>query len=143
VKKFTFRLEKALKIRSWTESEARIELGRAVGELSVLEKSIAENVGAREAAASKRFSDGHSIDDYRLYDHYIERLDEEREALLKQASAAELKVEEARGLWTEAKAELKATENVKEKRFAEYRKDFFAEEEKQNDGLIGKNTRSR
>jgi flagellar export protein FliJ len=135
VKKFTFRLEKALKIRSWTESEARIELGRAVGELSALEKSIAENVLARETAAAKRFSDGHSIDDYRLYDHYIERLDEEREALLKQAAAAELKVEEAREVWTEAKAELKATENFKEKRFAEYRKEFFVEEEKQNDGL--------
>jgi flagellar FliJ protein len=135
VKKFTFRLEKALKIRAWTESEARIELGRLTGELTAIENTIKKNAETRQGAAEKRFAEGNSIDDYRLYENYIARLDGEREELLKKAAQAELKVEAAREVWIKANAELKAAETLKEKRFQEYRKEFFAAEEKQNDEL--------
>jgi flagellar export protein FliJ len=120
-------LEKALKMRAWTENEAKIELGRAVGELSALELSIEANARARDDATSQRFADGKSM---MLYENYIQRLDAEKDELFKRAAEAELKLEAARTAWTDAKTELKTMENLKDRRFAEYRSELLAEEEK-------------
>jgi flagellar FliJ protein len=129
VKKFRFRLEKALKMREWAEGEAKIELGRAVGELSALEKSVKANALARNAAGERRFTGGDALN--MVYENYLARLESEKEALLKKTAEAESKVEAARTVWTDAKAALKTMENLKERRFKEYRKDALAEEEKQ------------
>ena len=56
MKKFTFNLEKTLRVRSWEEHEARLELGRAVGEKSAIEKEIENNKIKRLEAMAGRFA---------------------------------------------------------------------------------------
>ncbi|MDR2864105.1 MAG: flagellar export protein FliJ [Spirochaetaceae bacterium] len=134
MKKFNFRLEKTLKIRLWTENEAKVELGRMIGELSVIEESIKENTLQRNSTAELRFSYG-NLSNSDIYENYILRLNHEREGLLKKKREAEEKFEQARKLWVEAKAELKSMEDLKERRFTHYRKEALTEEEKQIEDL--------
>jgi flagellar FliJ protein len=135
VKKFAFNLEKALRLRAWTEDEARVELGRAVGELEAVERNLRLTAEKRAAALAEHTASARGIRDFCLYQSYLARLDVEKEKLLAQAAEAALKVDAAREIWSAAKSERTVLENLKERRFAEYRKAVFAEEEKELDGL--------
>jgi flagellar FliJ protein len=135
MKKFNFELEKVLKIKAWKENEAKIELGRSVSYLSSIEKSIEEIAVKRNEASKKNINDFIDFNNYRVQADYISRLDFEKEKLLQDAAAAELQVEKDRQIWTEAKADLKSLENLKENRFKDYRKNMFAQEEKEMSDL--------
>ena len=136
MKKFAFNLEKALRLRAWTEEEARIELGRAVGELEAVEGELRRTAEKRVAATAEHAACAQSIRDFQLYQSYLARLELEKERLLALAAEAALKVDAAREVWSAAKAERNVMENLKERRFTEHRKAVFAEEEKELDGLF-------
>jgi len=130
LKKFTFSLEKILKLRSWAEEEAKIELGRAVTELKTIEDSIKKNASLRLEAAEKRFSTGmNRAGDFAVYEAYITRLDLEKQTLLARAEAAALEVEKRTAAWKDAKAGLKTMENLKDRKFKLYRKEAWKNEE--------------
>ncbi|MDR0409771.1 MAG: flagellar export protein FliJ [Spirochaetaceae bacterium] len=123
MKKFTFSLEKILKLRGHAENSAKTELGRAVSALSQIENKLASLAIERKSVMEKRFSGGNNMPYIHLYDKYEQRLDAVKEQLIKDAAEASLAVEEARELWIEARAGLKALENLKERKFASYRKE--------------------
>ncbi|MDR2803794.1 MAG: flagellar export protein FliJ [Treponema sp.] len=123
MKKFTFTLEKILKLRSHAENEAKNELGRAVSALSEIENRLAALAIEQKTATTNRFSGGNSLPYMYNYENYLQRLESEKEQLLKAAAAASLEVENARELWMEAKSGLKIMENLKDRKFAAYRKD--------------------
>ncbi|MDR3302335.1 MAG: flagellar export protein FliJ [Spirochaetaceae bacterium] len=139
MKKFSFRLEKVLKMRAWSEGEARNNLGRAVGELSSIEQAIAENVLARGAAAAERWTEFNTLNMMR-YENYLKRLDDEKDDLKTKAAEAELKVEASRTAWMQAKADLKTLETLKDRRHHEYRQELLADEEKQISEIRGSAT---
>jgi flagellar FliJ protein len=128
MKRFRFNLEKILEIRTYREQEAEIELGRAVGVLTALEREIQSTAAARSKAASCRFAPGNGSDEIQRYDLYIRRLDARRDRLLEEAAEAELKVEEARRVFLEASRDRKVLDKLKEKRRREYRRMLLAEE---------------
>jgi flagellar FliJ protein len=123
MKKFTFNLEKILKLRSHAENDAKIELGRAVSALSRIENDVETVASAKKAAGEKRFSGGASLPFLHHYDNYMQRLEAEKERLLQEAAGAELAVEQSREVWLGARADLKVMENLKERKFAAYRRD--------------------
>ncbi|MDR2481328.1 MAG: flagellar export protein FliJ [Spirochaetaceae bacterium] len=131
MKQFTFTLEKIMRLRAWSEEEARIELGRVMSEKNAVEYALKNAAGKRAAAMKNRFSLSGGVDTMYAYEAYIARLDAEKENLLSNAAAIELKVEAARETWTTANAELKAIQNLRERRFKDYRKNVFTEEEKE------------
>jgi len=137
MKHFTFRLEKVLELRKYSEEEAKLELGRAIGVLADLENRIALLGQERVRAASLQFSPGNSAAQIQQYMFYLIRLDNTKEQLLKETALAELKVEEAREAFLEASRELKVLEKIKEKQQKEYRKEVFAEETKVLDDISG------
>ncbi len=51
MKKFSFSLEKVMKLRKYREEEAKVELGRAVGALTEIENNIQMTAVARSSAA--------------------------------------------------------------------------------------------
>jgi flagellar export protein FliJ len=120
MKKFSFRLEKVLKLRKFREEECKNELGQAISYLNMIENEIKITAVKRQNAASQRFSDPKETG---VWDNYILRLDQEAERLMERAVQAEIIVEEKRALYQEAYKDLKSLEKLKEKREKEYRKE--------------------
>jgi flagellar FliJ protein len=134
LKRFRFSLEKVLELRKYREQEARLELGRAVGELQAIEDQIRETGAVRHNAAAARFSSGNAPEIIN-YENYINRLDQLKEKLLKDAAAAELVVEEKRKAWLEASRDRKVVDRLREKREAEYRGKMAKEERAELDDI--------
>jgi flagellar FliJ protein len=137
LKRFHFNLEKILDLRKYREQETELELGRAIGELTVIEGRIADLARERSRAAELQFSPGQGGADIFSFDLYIRRLDHTRDKLLEAAAQAELKVEKARALYIEASRERKILDKLKDKREREYRKTIFAAEVKALDDISG------
>lgn len=135
MKRFRFSLGKILELRAYREKEAEIELGRAVGALTSLEKEIESAAAIRSLAASVRFAAKNGLGEIRQYDLYIRRLDAERDTLIEEAVKAELKVENARQVFIEASRDRKILDRLKEKRLREYRRDLLSEEVKTLDDI--------
>ncbi|MDR0388644.1 MAG: flagellar export protein FliJ [Spirochaetaceae bacterium] len=135
MKRFVFKLEKILELRSHYEKEARIELGRAIAVLSGIEQEIEATARKRVDAASERFLPGRTGAEIYSADLYIMRLDQLKDRLFEDAAKAELVVAEKREKYVEASREKKALDKLKEKRFAEYKKALSAEEIKTIDDI--------
>ena len=127
MKKFSFSLEKILDLRKYREQETEIELGRAVGILSAIEQNILF-VKQERLRSGNEYSENSAM----LYPYllYAERLDRQKEQLLKDAIRAEKKVDEARVVYIEASRDRKVLDKLKEKQETEYRKFVLSEETK-------------
>jgi len=136
MKAFAYSLEKVLKLRKHYEDEAKIELGKAISILAELEQKIFALVGEIARAQTAQFNPKNTAIEMQQYMFYLIRLHNTKEQLLKEAAMAELKVEEAREVFLEASRERKVLDNLKEKRFKEYRKLTLAEETKALDDIF-------
>jgi flagellar FliJ protein len=137
VRRFRFDLEKVLELRAFHEREAELELGRAMGELAVIEQKIRNIAAERVAIAAERFAGGRSAAEIRNSELYLIRLDHTRDALLEAAAKAELVVETKREAFKEASRERKVMDKLKDKRKSEYRKEALLDEIKTLDDLSG------
>ncbi len=135
MKRFQFKLEKLLELKSYGEREAEIALGHAVGELNRIENEIKNTAAKRLEAASLRFQTGKTASEIRYADLYILRLDRAADKLLEDAAKAELSVFEARDVYLEASKEKKILEKLKEKREKDYKKFILSEEDKAIDEI--------
>jgi len=122
MKRFTFKLEKVMQWRKFKEEECKIELGKAVSNLNMIENDIKITAVKRQNAASQRFN---ATNDIGAWNNYILRLDQEAERLTEKAAQAEIIVEEKRVLYLEASKDLKALEKLKEKQEKEHRKEML------------------
>jgi flagellar FliJ protein len=137
MKAFRFSLEKILKLRTYREQEAKIDLGRAIAVLSEIENRIKAVAEDRHRAATERFAPDNDALKMLYYENYISRLDQERDKLLEEAARAELVVEEKRNDYLEASRERKVLDKLKEKQEKKYRKEVFAGETKDLDDISG------
>ena len=135
MKKFSFSLEKVLKLRKYREQETKLELGRAVSALAEIERNIQLVAQERVRAAASQFDSSNSAREIFQHSLYISRLDNTKEKLLADAAAAELKVEEARNIFIEASRERKVLDKLKEKKQAEHKREFYREETKTLDDV--------
>ena len=135
MKAFSYSLEKVLRLRKYHEDEAKIELGKAVGTLAEIENKIYSTAEEIVRAQAAQFNRENTAKDMQQYMFYLLRLDSNKENLLKQAAMAEVKVEEAREVFIEASRERKVLDNLKDKRFKEYRKTSLVEETKTLDDI--------
>jgi len=129
MKRFNFSLQRLLELREHREQEAKIELGKAIGTLTVIEQRIDAVSMERARAMTDRYS--HNMDNIHNYDLYIRRLEQTTEKLQKEAALAELEVNEKRDLFIEASRDRKVLDKVKDRRQQEHRKEMFAEETKE------------
>ena len=135
MKAFAYNLEKILKLRTHYEEEAKIELGRAVGILSDIERKLMVLAEETVRAQASQFSSENSAVQIQQYMFYLVRLENIREQLLQDLTIAEMKVDEARELYLEASRERKVLDKLKDKRRNEYRKTVLAEDIKTLDDL--------
>ena len=133
MKRFHFALQRVLELREHAEQEAKLALGRAVGELTLIEQRIASVAEERSRAAGGRFAPGNSFSDIQDYERYITRLDRTRDRLLMDAARAELVVAERRDVFMEASRERKVLDKLRERRLGEHKKYARLEEYKEAD----------
>ncbi|GHT88094.1 hypothetical protein FACS1894137_16180 [Spirochaetia bacterium] len=138
MKRFKFGLQKILELREHAEKEAEIELGKAVGALTLIERRIALVAEERREAAAKRFAAENGFAEMQNYERYIIRLDRTRDTLLMDAAKAELVVAEKRDEYLEAARDRKALDKIKERRRGEYRTFALAEENKELDDVASR-----
>jgi flagellar FliJ protein len=129
-----------LELREHAEQEAKIALGRAVGELTLIEQRVASVTEERGRAAGERFAPGNSCADMQTYERYIARLDQTRDRLLLDAARAELTVAEKRDAFMEASRERKTLDKLRERRREDYKKYAQAEDYKEADESNRRNT---
>ncbi|MDR1046154.1 MAG: flagellar export protein FliJ, partial [Treponema sp.] len=72
MRRFHFNLEKVLEFRKYRERETEIELGRAIGALTIIQNSLKENAANHNQAAEERFAQT-DIRDIQYYDLYVQR----------------------------------------------------------------------
>jgi flagellar FliJ protein len=124
-------LGKVLRLRSWAENDAKNELGRSVSRLSQIENDLQNLAHKQYSSAAVQFSTGEGghlqAADLQAHSAYLQFLAAEKERLVADAALAEVEVEKNRDAWIEAKAEAKVMENLKDRRFKEYKKEQNAE----------------
>ncbi|MDR1219518.1 MAG: flagellar export protein FliJ [Treponema sp.] len=137
MKQFSFDLESILDVRKRREQDAEIALGRAVGDLTRIERNIAAVAKEKIRVSLERFALGYGVAELLTFDRYVQRLDATKERLIKDAAQAELKVEAAREAYLEASRDRDVLDKVKSDEAAAYRKKIFNEEAKVLDDIAG------
>ena len=135
MKKFSFKLEKVLELREFEEDQAKIELGKAIAETERIKEELKLTALKRVQNTKDRFSSCDVIEQLAI-ENYITRLDAEKERLLEELAQAELVVEQKRSVFAEAMKNRKIISKLKEKRAAEYKKEFYKTEENEIDDVF-------
>ncbi|MBE6344539.1 MAG: flagellar export protein FliJ [Spirochaetaceae bacterium] len=121
MKKFDFSMQKILNLREFQEEQAKIELGKALSETNRIQSEL-EQIAVERVRIVQLCSET-SVDQLIINERYIKRLDISRDRLLEELAAAELVVQEKRGIFAEAMKNRKVLTNLKEKKFKAYKKD--------------------
>ncbi len=135
MKKFTFKLAKLLELREFEEDKAKAALAEAIAVSENLKAELKQIAEDRAATNSSRA--GISDPVYmQSIERYIVRLDTRKELALQELAQAELVVEEKRSLFAEAMRQRKIIDKIKEKKYAEWKKERQKEEDKILDDIV-------
>ncbi len=138
MKRFNFRLEKLLELRKFYEHRAELELAHAVSRKAAIDIAL-KTVAQLKLETNRKFVAGGTAPDINyLYSaqHYMIRLDKEKEELLSKLVLAEQAVNEKRAVYIEAASKRKAISKLKEKKMALWRKENIKAEDNIIDDLV-------
>ncbi|HSV55617.1 MAG TPA: flagellar export protein FliJ, partial [Magnetospirillaceae bacterium] len=141
VKRFRFRLEKALEVREYRERQAEMKLAAAAGKCARLELALAENARAAWDAAQERFARCRDLSGMQASELYSRRLAAERERTMRTMALAEAERETVRQGYIEASRDAKLLSKLRERSETDYYRWANREETKEMDDLSrsGKN----
>lgn len=135
MKKFVFNMQKILNLREFEEEQARIELGKAVGEETRIKDTL--ELVAKQRIAAARSADGmDNISALYAVNNYIALLDQRKDMLLEELSKAQLVTEEKREIMKAAMTKVKALEKLKDSRKKEWALENKRKEDKELDDII-------
>lgn len=120
MRRFRFKLEKLLELRSFHERRAELVLAEKAGRCAILEGRLADNAAHRARAAREMFAPGRILSDFCASELYLRRLDMERERLASELIVAETEREEARVAYVEKHREHEAIKKLRDRRQGEY-----------------------
>ena len=135
MKRFSFSMQKILDIREFTERQAQIELGQAVAEVNRINEEL-EAVAQEKQRMIQMNLKAASLNEFLVHENYMKRLELTKERLLQELAAAQLVVDEKREIFAEAMKQRKILSNLKEKQFAQYKKDALVAEDNAVDDLV-------
>ncbi|MGP1523363.1 MAG: flagellar export protein FliJ [Treponema sp.] len=128
MKRFSFNLEKLLQLRGFEEKNAKTELAAAISAAERIKLDL-RNTAAERVRVNKTRNDTVDIRSLMTVENYVNRLDLRKEELLEQLAAAELTIEEKRKSFTAAMQKRSVLDKLKEKQFAQWRKESMSAEE--------------
>ena len=137
MKRFHFRLERLLEIRSYRERQWLAKLAAASGLCSRLSRRIAENGEAARGAFYIDTRRGHELDHSLLTyrEHYINRLGQEQVKLREELEEKMRQRAQVQSKYQEVSRDKKVLEKLKEKRESDYYSQGKLEEFKEVDDL--------
>jgi len=130
LRRFAFKLEKLLELRSFYEHRAELVLAEKAGRCAALQNRLNEVAASRARAGREMFEAGHGLPDFRAAELYIIRLDRERDKLIEELALAEAEREKARLEYLQKHRDKEAIAKVKERREADYYREALREETK-------------
>lgn len=128
-------MQKILDIREFAERQAQIELGQAVAEVNRINGEL-ETVAQEKMRMLEIKLKDVSLNEFLVHENYMKRLEITKERLLEELAAAQLVVDEKREVFAEAMKQRKILSNLKEKQFAQYKKESLVAEDNAVDDLV-------
>ena len=135
MKRFSFSLQKILDIREFAERQAQIELGRAVAEVNRINSDL-EAVAQEKIRMIHQKPQEMTLNDFVVRENYMKRLELTKERLLEDLAAAQLVVDEKREIFAEALKQRKILSNLRDKQYAQYKKDALLAEDNAVDDMV-------
>ena len=135
MRRFRFNLEKLLEVRTFFERRAELVLAEKAGRCVALDTRLRVNAESRARTKGDMFATGRGLSDYLAAEHFMLRLDRERDRLVEELVVAEREREVARVAYVEKHTAREAIDKLKERRQAEYYRLAAREEIKQLDDV--------
>ena len=143
MKKFHFRLQKLLDLRTFREKEAETALGRAIAERDAINLQLAELAQKELTARMSLQRSSGTIADFAAHGNYLERLHLEREKQLTALTQAEIRIEEMRKHYIKAHQERLIVTKLKDKKQAYWKKDMQRQQDILLDDIINAQEKPR
>jgi flagellar FliJ protein len=135
MKRFTFNLEKVLRLRMHQEHEAEVALGEITSRCVSINREIrARREEKRRVMGGRRFS-ALGMAGYAAAEAYTRRLDHEMGELRNQLAECEKEREEAQRRFMEASRRRKVLDKLKEKKQERHRHEARREEQRELDEI--------
>ena len=133
--RFTFRLEQVRALREQAERQAKEALARQLAVVATHESAVAIISDTIEAARSQGGAESGPLDprDLIARQHFLDRLERDRQAAELRLSQEEREAEARRGLLAKAAQDLEALERAKQRAREEHRK----QEQREADEQLG------
>lgn len=135
MKRFSFSMQKILDIREFAERQAQIELGRAVAEVNRINGELEAVAQEKQRMLQVKLKDV-SLNEFLVHENYLKRLELTKDRLLQELAAAQLVVDEKREIFAEAMKQRKILSNLREKQYAQYKKEALVAEDNAVDDLV-------
>lgn len=137
--RFRFPLETVLKVRTLREEQARLELAQAQGQLARSRKALAETE-AHISGALGRMKEAGSRDwkasEYQMAFRHLEHLKLARQGWREQVGRDEAEVKEKMLALEKCHQERRLLENLRERRFWEFRREMAKFLESQSEAMV-------
>lgn len=145
MKRFVFKYESILKMRSEKEDDIKNALAKRITELKMLENEL-ERIKNEERAfyleVGHRLEEGCRLEELRRYEHNKNWLKSEIENVLFHISNKEKEILKIRKELVEATKQKKIMEKLKEQDYEEYKKEEQIAEDKLTDQIVTYNSRT-
>jgi flagellar FliJ protein len=132
MKKFQFRLATVQKYKQTLEKEQKAELATAMNALRELEARLSH----LEAAIALGYKGAATVSDLEHHAAWLERLRDERKALLPLISAAQDRVEQCRERLIQTMKELKTYQKLRDEQYAEWQRESTVAERSELEDYI-------
>jgi flagellar FliJ protein len=136
--RFRFSLETVLKVRGLREEQARWEVARAQTELERSRRALAETkaLRARLAAELQTGAREWTPEDFRIFKSYLEHLKTAVEGFEQRVAEQKADLQEKTELLTQRYQERRLLEQLREKQYAQFRRELMKTMEKETEAIV-------
>ncbi len=135
MKRFSFSLEKVESLKEFKKKQAELELGKAVQEEAKIQNSL-DAIALAKVNAVKSANEAQDISSLYSVQHYFSLLEQQKEIAIEDLTRAKVVTDEKRAEMEKCMREVKAIENFKSLKKAEWKKQILQEEENTIDEIV-------
>lgn len=135
MKRFNFSLEKVQNLKEFKKKQAEMELGKAVQEETKIQNTL-DMIARKKVDTIRAADEMKDIGSLYSVQHYFSLLEERKEIAVEELTRAKVVTDEKRAAMERAMREVKAIENFKEMKKAEWKKEQQKEEENAIDEIV-------
>ncbi len=128
MKRFTFSMQKVLDLRNFQLDQAQADLGKIIAQINQRNLQLKE-LAEKKVLVTRRTDASSNVSDYFATDAYFKLLEQTKERLLQEIVTLEMQAQPKREVVRECMKKVKVLEELKKKRYAQWKKEVEKEEE--------------